>query len=73
MDKYGRIVQEYLGEEATPKIENIYSDTPDISNATVSGSSKIYKTIDRYAGKVYNTEYDEYGEVVKNMRGNIDI
>ena len=65
LDKYGRIVKEYYGNETTARIENIYSDVPDINAPIVSGSSKIYKTIDRYAGKVYNTEYDEYGEVAK--------
>ena len=67
-DKYGRIIREYAGEETTPKIENIYSDTPDIEHAVVSGASKIYRTIDRYAGKVYNTEYDEYGEAVRTVQ-----
>lgn len=68
LDKYGRIVREYLGTEATPRIENIYSDTEDIANPVVSGTSKIYRTIDRYAGKVYNTEYDEYGEAVRTRQ-----
>ena len=68
LDKYGRIVREYLGTEATPRIENIYSDTADIANPVVSGTSKIYRTIDRYAGKVYNTEYDEYGEAVRTRQ-----
>ena len=68
LDKYGRIIREYLGNDSVAKIENIYSDTADIANPVVSGTSKIYRTIDRYAGKVYNTEYDEYGEVVKTLQ-----